>query len=309
MTEQSDPSTEARTVAARVASDSAFLGLDGDPATGRYEFVVEDRLARLDGRLYGGTAIAVSLAATEQVTERPALWMTTQFVSTAGQGERIDVHVEVLAPGKRTNQVRVTGTDTSGRTVFASVGAAGHHREGGLAGTFERCPVVAGPADAERWTTPFSGMARAAGIEVPEDFLPEETGFSAVIDLREAEVADHPDPGPGRICLWVRRRDRQAITPALAAYMADMVPLSVAHASGVFAGGVSLDNSIRIGTFTETEWILIDLRPHLAAGDYGHGSAHLWDPDGHLLATASQTASMRRFDPANLPWRSSTADP
>jgi acyl-CoA thioesterase len=296
------PSRPDPAVAARVASDAAFLGLEGDPATGRYGFVVEDRLARLDGRLYGGTAIAVSLATAEQVTDRPALWMTTQFVSTAAQGERIGVHVEVLAPGRRTNQVRVTGTDAAGRTVFASVGASGHHRAEGLTGTFERCPGVVPPDESERWATPFSGMARAAGIEIPPDVLPEETGFSAVIDLRHADVLDHPDPGPGRICLWVRRRDGGIITPALAAYMADMVPLSVAHASGVFAGGVSLDNSIRIGSFTRTEWILIDLRPHLAAGDYGHGSAHIWDAEGHLLATASQTASMRRFDPANLPW-------
>jgi acyl-CoA thioesterase len=304
MTEPPTGTPEHRPVAARVRSDAAFLGLEGDPATGWFEFVVEDRLARLDGRLYGGTAIAVSLAAAEQVTQRPALWMTTQFVSTAGNAERITVLVEVLAPGKRTNQVRVTGTDAAGHTVFASVGATGHHRADGLSGTFERCPAVTAPADAERWATPFSGMARAAGIELPRDVLPEGTGFTAVIELRNAEIIEHPDPGPGRLCVWVRRKDGEPITPALAAYMADMVPLSVAHACGVFAGGISLDNSIRIGSFTESEWILLDLRPHLAVGDYGHGVAHIWDADGHLMATASQTASMRRFDPANLPWNS-----
>jgi acyl-CoA thioesterase len=302
MAEQSTGTPEHLSVSARVQSDSAFLGLEGDPVTGRFGFVVDDRLARLDGRLYGGTAIAVSIAAAEQVTDRPALWMTTQFVSTAGNAERIGVHVEVLAPGRRTNQVRVTGTDAGGSTVFASVGATGHHRLDGLAGTFERCPVVTAPDGSERWATPFSGMARAAGIELPPNVLPPETGFSAVIELRHAEILDHPDPGPGRTCVWVRRKDSERITPALAAYMADMVPLSVAQACGVFAGGISLDNSIRIGAFAETEWILLDLRPHLAVGDYGHGSAHIWDAEGHLLATASQTASMRRFDPANLPW-------
>lgn len=41
------------------------------------------------------------------------------------------------------------------------------------------------------------------------------------------------------------------------------------------------------------------MRPHLAAGGYGHGSVHLWTEDGHLLATASQTAAMVElgFDP------------
>ena len=87
----------------------------------------------------------------------------------------------------------------------------------------------------------------------------------------------------------------------MAAYLADMVPLSVALACGVMAGGTSLDNTIRIGSFVDTEWVLLDLRPHLAAGDYGHGTAHLWSESGHLLATASQTASMIRFDPTQLP--------
>ena len=64
-------------------------------------------------------AIAVSVAAAEQVTARTALWMTTQFVATAAHGAAIDVQVEVLAPGKRTNQVRVTGTVADGSVVFA----------------------------------------------------------------------------------------------------------------------------------------------------------------------------------------------
>lgn len=117
-----------------------------------------------------------------------------------------------------------------------------------------------------------------------------------MIEIREPEVLDHPDPGPGRLCLWVRRADREPISPAVAAYTADMVPLSVAHAFGVLAGGTNLDNTIRIGTFVESEWILLDLRPHLAVGVYGHGAAHIWSQDRRLLATASQTASMIHFD-------------
>jgi acyl-CoA thioesterase len=102
--------------------------------------------------------------------------------------------------------------------------------------------------------------------------------------------------------MWVRRRDGVPVTPATVAFMADMVPLSVAAACGVVAGGISLDNSIRIGEFDETEWVLMDLRPHLAVGGYGHGAAHVWSEDGRLLATASQTASMLRFDVGDAPW-------
>jgi acyl-CoA thioesterase len=290
-----------------MSSDADFLGLHRLGPTGSFVFTVEPHLARMDGRLYGGTAIAVSVAAAEVVSERRALWMTTQFVSTVETGAEVGVDVEILAPARRTNQVRVTGRGPDGAVVFASLGATGHHRPDGIAGGFERCPDVAAPNESESWSSPFAGMRDLAPEladvlgERPADTF--DRGFNRVIELRNATIRQHPDPGPGRVCLWARRRDGVIVTPAMAAYMADMVPMSIGRAVGVFALGTSLDNSIRIGEFVDTEWILLDLRPHLAAGDYGHGTAHVWSEDGHLLATASQTASMMRFDPANPPWR------
>jgi acyl-CoA thioesterase len=284
-----------------VQSDADFLGLVDGGGPGRYQVTVQDHLARLDGRLYGGTAIAVSITAAELVSHRPALWMTTQFVSTAPPGEVISVHAEVLAPGRRTNQVRVTGTNPAGEIMFASLGATGHHRAGGLDGTFENPPVVSPPDRSEPWTSPVAAMVRRAGVR-PLPPVPTDVGFASVIEFREPVVHHHPDPGQGRMAVWVRRRDRVPVTPALVAFIADMVPMSVAVACGVVAAGISLDNSIRIGAFEETEWVLVDLRPHLAVGDYGHGAAHIWSEGGRLLATASQSASMRRFDGGTPPW-------
>jgi acyl-CoA thioesterase len=289
-------------------TDAEFLGLMPVPPTGasvpaagegRHRFTVVERLARMDGRLYGGTAIAVSIAAAELVSERPALWMTTQFVSTVDRDRVVDVHTEVLAAGRRTQQVRVTATAPSGEVVFASLGATGRHRPGGIAGQFERCPRVTSPHEAGEDWNPFTRLAAAAGLDdVPR---PPRSGFGLAIEMREAVVEDHPDPGPGRMCMWVRRHDRAPITAAVAAYIADMVPLGVAHALEAFVGGTSIDNTIRIGAFPSveegaTEWLLLDLRPHLAAGGYGHGEVHVWTEDGRLVATASQTASMFVFD-------------
>lgn len=284
-----------------MSSDTDFLGLVPGDEPGRFRFQVVNHLARLDSRLYGGTAIAVSITAAEVVSERSALWMTTQFVATAPAMAEISVHAEVLAPGRRTNQVRVTGTDASGDTMFASLGATGHHRPDGLTGVFEQAPTVDAPEDSKPMASPFERMARNAGFEGELPKLPEGVGFGSVIEFREPQVHAHPDPGPGRTCVWVRRRDRVAVTPATVAYMADMVPLSIAQACGVVAGGISLDNTIRLGAFEPTEWVLVDLRPHLAIGDYGHGAAHIWSEHGHLLATASQSASMIHFDLSDLP--------
>ncbi len=285
-----------------MASDADFLGLEPAGAPGRFRFRVQNHLARLDGRLYGGTAIAVSIAVAEAVSNRPAVWMTTQFVATAPGDALISVHAEVLAPGRRTHQVRVTGTDESGAVMFASLGATGRLDAGGLSGSFEHPPAVTSPSRSEPMVGPFGLLLRNVGVDLDPPPLPSGVGFGTVVEFREPEVTDHPDPGPGRLCLWARRRDRQPLTPATIAFIADMVPLSVAHGCGALAGGLSLDNTIRLGAFEPTEWVLVDLRAHLAAGGYGHGAAHIWSEQGRLLATAGQSASMFRFDAADAPW-------
>lgn len=281
-------------------ADVDFFGLApraDDPA--RFDVTVVDRLSRLDGQLYGGAAIGMSITAAEAVTGGNALWMTTQYVSTVARDHRLDLLTEVLAAGKRTNQVRVTGMSESGDVVFASLGATGIHLPDGLTGEFERMPAVTDPDSSERWASPISGLAKSAGFpDLPVD--QQRTGFSQAVEFRGPELLDHPDPGPGRSCMWIRRRDGAAVTPATAAYLADMVPMSLAAAMGVVASGTSLDNTMRIGSFVDTEWILLDLRPHLTVGGYGHGIAHVWSEDGHLLATASQTATLRVFDLADL---------
>jgi acyl-CoA thioesterase len=280
-------------------SDAEFLGLVAGDGPGRYDFTVQDHLARFDGYLYGGTAIAVSITAAELTSERSALWMTTQFVSTAPPGEKVSVHAEILAPGHRTNQVRVTGTNPNGDIMFASLGATGHHRADGLAGVFENAPTVERPEESGAWS--FLGKAREAGVVPSIPNIDRNVGFASVLEFRQPSVHHHPDPGPGRVCLWVRRRDGVPVTPALVAYIADMVPMSITVACGVIAAGISLDNSIRIGAFDETEWVLVDLRPHLAVGDYGHGAAHIWSECGSLLATASQSTSIKRIELAPPP--------
>jgi acyl-CoA thioesterase len=293
-----------------VRSDLEFLGLLGTDLPGLWTFTVEERLVRLDGRLYGGAAIAVSVATAEALTGDPAVWMTTQFVSTVEQGARLEVHTELLAGGRRTSQVRVTGTAADGTVVFASVGATGGRRAHSLTGTFEQSPSVSPPEVSTRWASPLSGLLPSIDLDhsAIEGFT---RGFAGVLEIAEPEVLEHPEPGPGRFCLWVRRRDREPLTAATIAYLADVIPLGVARGLGVVAGGTSLDNTIRFGPSAPTEWVLLDVRPHLAVGGYGHGIAHVWSPDGELLATASQTASMVVFDPSELAGRplSDRSDP
>ena len=265
---------------ARVAADEDFLGLR-ELGSGRFAFDVSSRLARADERLYGGAAVALSVAAAAAETGRDALWCTTQFVSTAMLGRTVDLQVEVLAAGRRTSQVRVTATTDDG-VVFASLGACGVLRPDGLSGTFEERPEVSPPGEG---AVGFQSSGRDG-----------EAGWHTAVEVRTAEIRRHPDPGPGRVCLWLRRNDRGPVTPAIAGSLADLVPLSIVRGCGVTGAGTSLDNTNRIGAAAETEWILLDLRPNLAVGSYGHGIANVWTEDGQLLAVASQTASLMELD-------------
>ena len=45
-----------------------------------------------------------------------------------------------------------------------------------------------------------------------------------------------------------------------------------------------------------TEWVLCDIRIQALVDGYGQGVAYLWSEDGTLLATASQSMSVRFWD-------------
>jgi acyl-CoA thioesterase len=264
---------------ARVAADQAFLGLE-DLGDGKMRCTVSSVLARPDERLYGGAAVSLSVAAAAARSGRDPVWVTTQFVSTTMLGSVVDLDVEVLAEGRRSSQLRVTGIAEHG-VVFASLGACGVLRPEAMTGTFEQMPVVTPPE--------VGGIAFGSRSDI-------EVGWHTVTEVRTAEILDHPDEGPGRLCLWLRRRDGGPVTPAVSAYLADLIPLSIVRGCGLLGAGTSLDNTIRIGAAAETEWILLDMRPNLAIGGYGHGVANVWTQDGQLLAVASQTASLMAFD-------------
>ena len=89
------------------ALDSRLVGLERGPGEHELSFEIVPHLCRGDGALYGGTALAASLAAMELVTGRPALWATTQLVASAGLGDVVRCEVEMVARGTYIDQVRI----------------------------------------------------------------------------------------------------------------------------------------------------------------------------------------------------------
>lgn len=69
-----------------LAGDVELLNLRFDDSGTRGRFELIPGLSRHDGALYGGTGVAVSVAAMEAATGREALWVTTQYVATTHIG-------------------------------------------------------------------------------------------------------------------------------------------------------------------------------------------------------------------------------
>ena len=258
-------------------SDVELLGLEvaADGLSGRFE--VRPGLVRHDEVLYGGAGLAVSVAAMEAATGRDVLWTSTQFVSQPALGACVEWAVEPLAVGKRAAQLLVRAT-AGGETAFVGIGSTGVAVPDGLTGQYLTMPAVSAPAASSAHLSAMPGSSPGPS-------------WTDLADMRQAEVLDAAGP---TVAFWTRLRDGGALTPAALGFLSDLVPLSVARAAGKMGAGSSLDNSMRFrGGAADTEWALLDLQGDFAHGGFGHGTVRVWAQDGTLLATGSQSASMR----------------
>jgi acyl-CoA thioesterase len=263
------------------AADHELLGLV-DRGEGHASFELTPSLSRGDGKLFGGTAVAVAVALAEVETARPALWTTVQFIAgDTGVGDRFDCTTEVLAAGRSAAQVRVTAR-VGGREVFCALGATAHRKAGRVEAAFEPFPSVPPPAAAQPFRLP----------------VPPARQAQAARGLRNIEMRGAPPEGatdPAHLTIWARVPGRPA-TPAVVGYLADFVPLSIARAAHRAGAGTSIDNTMRFTGAVADEWVLLELDPQVASGGYGHGGVLVWSEAGELIATGGQTASMLLFD-------------
>src|SRR5207244_8073729 len=88
--------------------DGRLVGLERGTGEHEVSFEIVPHLCRGDGALYGGTALAASLAAMALVTGRPSIWATAQLVSSARLGEVVRCDVELVARGTYIDQVRIS---------------------------------------------------------------------------------------------------------------------------------------------------------------------------------------------------------
>jgi acyl-CoA thioesterase len=262
------------------SADLDLIPFDLGPTRNQGSFELTSDLARHDGTLYGGTGAAAAVMAMETASRQGAIWLVTQFIAPARVGERIRWVVHALAQGRHVAQLQVTAT-VEDRMIFCALGATGHPRPNGLTGQFDAMPQVT-PAE--------DSPTLRHGLGAPQ--LPDPE-FHPNLELREAAF-ERIRP-QGRLALWARLTSSAELTRASVAYLADRVPMAMTRGVGRLGPGFSLDNCLRFAAIPRTEWVLLELQGQVATGGYGHGSLTAWSPDGALIATGSQSATMTRM--------------
>ncbi|NJR80036.1 acyl-CoA thioesterase [Sphingomonas corticis] len=228
--------------------------------------------------LFGGVGLGTAVTAAEAHCERPARWITAQFLSAARPGDLLEVVVDPSRAGRAATQVMVSGS-VGGKPVYRAMAALGSGRWEG-SNSWSAPPRVPGPEGLERTTHWRGDRGVHAGIEVRV----VRGGYGA---RRPGE--HEPD---GRLILWARPR-AGAIDPAFLAVLADFVPAGLGSALGMHVGGTSLDNTLRVVDVASTDWVLVDVGVEALGSGIAHGSVRLYDRGGAPLAIGSQTMVVR----------------
>ena len=238
------------------------------------------------GALFGGCGLGACIEVMEQVTGRPTIWATAQFLSYARPPSVVELDVYEVVRGHQMSQARVIA-HVGETEILTVIGALGQ-RPLPLEGQWAARPVVPAPETCP----PRPGMNHHEGT------------ISDRLDARLADarsVWEFPaQEGSGNAALWVRMPELLDMSAAALAIIGDFVPFGIGQALGRRAGGNSLDNTLRVAHRVPTEWVLADVRVHAVADGFGHGLVHLWAEDGTLLGTASQSTIVRAHRDAPL---------
>lgn len=261
-----------------------FLGLEATHNPHRWHFPVMPGISTGGGFLFGGCGLGAAIAALEGTTGRPVVWATAQYLSYAQPGAVVDIDVTVAVLGRQSTQARAVGhvADREIFTVNAALGA----RNRDVSQSFVTPLEVPSPEDCD--PRPLR--------------IPGEESIMSRLDMRLAsarargDLEGHPAPG-GRSALWARIPELLDPSAATLAILGDYVPFGIGQALGAFAGGNSLDNTLRVLRIVPTEWVLLDIQIEGIDHGFGHGTVRLFAEDGTLMATASQSTIVRYWNP------------
>jgi acyl-CoA thioesterase II len=253
-----------------------FLGLEPTENPRHWRLPVTPGVCTGGNFLFGGAGLGAGIAVLEAAAGRPLVWATAQYLSFARPPEVMDLEATIAVEGHHVTQGRVVGR-VGDREILTVNGALGSRSDEQATGEWAERPDVPMPDDCP---------PRTHWRDTTDD-----DSISSRLDVRLAHAAE----GTGRHALWARMPDLLEMSPAALGILGDYVPSGIGQALGLRAGGRSLDNTVRIARLVPTDWVLLDIRIHAVANGMGHGLVHQWAEDGTLLATASQSAIVRRW--------------
>jgi acyl-CoA thioesterase len=268
---------------ARLMNARDFLGLRATHNPHRWVLPVERPICVRLGFLFGGCGLAAAVTALEETTGRRLVWATAQYLSYARPPSFLDIDVTIPVAGHHSSQARASGRvgDQEILTVNAALGT----RPLDIVGVWAVRPDVPPPPDCPR--------------PAPMDAIEGTIHSRVEIRVARGRYGADKDGTPsddGRSAFWIRIPEGLETSAAALAIIADWMPSGIGHALGRWAGGNSLDNTIRILQIVPSEWVLCDIRVQGIRNGFGHGQIHLWSEDGRFMATGSQSFIVRLMD-------------
>lgn len=273
--------------AASTAAIHDLLGLSPTAESERWQVDVHPGVQTGSGALHGGSAFGATIEAMVATTGRPAIWITAQYVAHASAGAALDVVIDAPAAGHRVTQARAKMLH-SDEEVLSAFGAFGS-REFAFEHTWARPPEVPPPSEC----------------------APREVGTETLLGLWQSRIARGRTPaaldgtrGTGHSASWYRLPDGfRDVTAGDLAVIGDFTTLELHDALGVVVAANSLDNTLRVASLSESEWVLLDAQVSMVANGFASVTAHLWSDSRALLGVASQTLVVRSAGPDGSPVR------
>ena len=211
----------------------------------------------------------------EQMTGKPAVAATVQFVKGVKEGEEVTLKGEIIAASSTVTQARISATQGGNLvvTALATLGAL----------------------------APAAKSAKAFPRVRPPDESPARTFLRAPLegDVGETMEVRIAETGATGACLWVRCPSGagRPLSAALLSAIADHPPFGLRLALGGDWYGISLDASLRVVAspekFDAGDWVLVEIGYDSIAAPFAFATTYLWNADGVLLAVSPQTMRIR----------------
>lgn len=220
--------------------------------------------------LSGGACTAILIDALEQVTSKPLIQASAQFLEAPKVNDTVTVSLEHHRPGRSIDMVSASLTAAAAPQVRLSA-SFGTRRD---IGDYQ-------------WTRDIEFTSPLKSTDIP--FVRADPGdLHTVLEMRLAA-----EPQDGRLLFWVRSPSQPMTSSArFLALIADYLPEAIHLSIGRPAGAISLDNSIRVTGHELTEWTLCVTQLDAIQRGIFHGRMTLVSQRSEILATASQSGAV-----------------